>query len=181
MVTRAGEQARMVAVDRNESEVAVELRVRRAHRLDEVARVASLDEVGDHLGVGLRGEPRALGDQRPLEVGVVLDDAVEDDCDGLVVARRQRVGVRLAHPAVSRPAGMADAGRGPRADTVGLQPEVLELADGLDRVEALMLDEADPGRVVPAVLEPLQTTQKPLLGCPSTHVSDYSAHFHPRP
>ena len=56
----------MVAMGRDEGEMALEPRVRRAHRLDQVARVAALDEVGDHLGVGLRAEAGAFGDQGPL-------------------------------------------------------------------------------------------------------------------
>ena len=43
----------MVRVDDDEREVPVELAVREAHGLDQVARVVALDEVDDDLGVGL--------------------------------------------------------------------------------------------------------------------------------
>ena len=181
LVTRADEQLRMVAVDRDEREVPLELRVRRPHRLDQIARVGALDEVGDNLGVGLRAEALTVGDQGPLDLAVVLDDAVKHDRDVPLLARHERVRVLLGHAAVRRPARVADARRGARGDAAGLELEVLELADRLDRVQALTPDQADPGRVIPAVLQPLQTVQEPLLGSAPTHISDYSAHSRPRP
>jgi hypothetical protein len=66
--------------------------------------------MGDHLGVGLRGEYGALGEQALLELDVVLDDAVDDDVDA-VAGVEVRVGVLLGDAAVRRPAGVADPGR----------------------------------------------------------------------
>ena len=66
------------------------------------------DQVGDHLGVGLRGEDRALLDQPGLERDVVLDDPVDDDVH-LIGGVEVRVGVLLGHPAVGGPAGVPDA------------------------------------------------------------------------
>jgi hypothetical protein len=68
---------------------------RGADGLDEARRRSGADdEVGDDLGVGLRGEHRARRRQLVLELHVVLDDPVDDDVDavaGVVV----RVGVLL--------------------------------------------------------------------------------------
>jgi hypothetical protein len=137
--------------------------------------------VGDNLGVGLRAEALTVGDQGPLDLAVVLDDAVKHDRDIPLLARHERVRVLLGHAAVRRPARVADARRGARGDAASLELEVLELADRLDRVQALTPDQADPGRVIPAVLQPLQTVQEPVLGSAPTHISDYSAHSRPRP
>ena len=52
----ADEQVGLVVVDHDEGEVALEPRVDGAHRLDEVAVVVGLEQVRDHLGVGLGGE-----------------------------------------------------------------------------------------------------------------------------
>jgi hypothetical protein len=51
------------------------------HRLEEAgARIQRCpDEVGDHLGVGIRSEGIALAHEFLFELGVVLDDAVMDD------------------------------------------------------------------------------------------------------
>ena len=54
----------MLAVDDDEREMPVELRVGPGDRVDEVALVVALDEMGDDLGVGLRAERVALLDQR---------------------------------------------------------------------------------------------------------------------
>ena len=48
----------------------------------------ALDEVHDDLGVGLRAERVAVGDERLLQLAVVLDDPVEDDREPAV--RRSR-------------------------------------------------------------------------------------------
>ena len=60
-MARADEQFRMVAVNRDECEVALELDVRPLDGLDQVAGVSTLDEVRDDLGVRLRAEARAGG------------------------------------------------------------------------------------------------------------------------
>ena len=59
-MARADEQVRMVVVDDDEREVALELGVRGAHGRDEIAVVVALDEVRDDLGVGLGAELVAL-------------------------------------------------------------------------------------------------------------------------
>ena len=53
----------MVVMDDDEGEVALELREREAHGLDEVALVVALDEVRDGLGVRLGAEGVPLGDE----------------------------------------------------------------------------------------------------------------------
>ena len=50
----------MLPVQDDEGEVPLQLGVRGAHRLDEVALVVPFDEVADHLGVGLGRELVAL-------------------------------------------------------------------------------------------------------------------------
>ena len=82
------------------------------------------DQVGDHLGVGLGAELDAVGLQAALEVGEVLDDAVQHDLDaaGLVVVR---VGVLLGDPAVGGPARVADAGGGRHGAVAARRPLVV--------------------------------------------------------
>ena len=55
----ADEQPGVVVVDRDEREVALELREGEPHGLDEITLVVLLDEMRDRLGVGLGGERRA--------------------------------------------------------------------------------------------------------------------------
>ena len=62
-MARADEQVGMVAVDRDEGEMPLELGVHRPNGLDQIAGVSTPDEVGDDLGVSLRAEALAVGDQ----------------------------------------------------------------------------------------------------------------------
>jgi hypothetical protein len=157
LLPRPDEQSRVVVVDDDEREVALELAVRLVHGVDEVALVVLLDEMHDDLGVGLRRERVPVGDQRVLELAVVLDDPVEDDCDLRVVARRERMRVLLGDAAVRRPARVAEAGRRLRAVRAGDFLQLLKVAHRADVVEPVFLEQRDPGGVVAAVLEALET------------------------
>ena len=93
---------------------AAQLAERPAHRLVEARRVRQvpLDQVGDHLGVGLGGEAMPLGLQPLLDGEVVLDDPVVHDDEA---ARAVGMGMRVlvGRAAVGRPPRVADAD-GPR-------------------------------------------------------------------
>jgi propanediol dehydratase small subunit len=146
-------------VDDDEGEMALELGVRRAHRLGEVARVVALDEVRDDLCVGLGREHVAGGRKRVAKLTEVLDDPVQDDRDLVLDAAGQRMGVLVGDLAVRRPARVADAGRRRRAVEFRRFLELVEVPDRSDVVETLVLDQAEPGRVVAAVLESLEALE----------------------
>ena len=80
------------------------------NRLRQVAVVVALDQVGDDLGVGLGAEDVAVVLEVLAQLGVVLDDAVEDDVD-LVVAVAVGMRVLLGDPAVRGPARVGDSDR----------------------------------------------------------------------
>ena len=77
----------------------------------EVAGVGALDQVDDHLGVGLGAERVALGEERFLQLAVVLDDPVQHDRELVGVAAGERVRILVGDPAVRRPARVTEAGR----------------------------------------------------------------------
>ena len=173
--SRPDEQARMLDMGDDESEVTLELGVDGAHRGDQVAVVVVLDEVRYDLGVRLGREHVPGRLQAVAELAEVLDDAVENDGDGLVAAR-QRMGVLLADATVGRPAGVADAGR--RSGAVRPR-DLLQMAQVADRphvVGPLSFQQAEPGRVVATVFESLQALQKQILCESRPDVSDDAAH-----
>ena len=111
----------------------------------------------------------------PLQIEVVLDDAVvhDDDLPGAVAVR---VGVLLGRPAVRRPARVADAVvavervRGQHF----LEPrELPRAAPQLDRAVA---DDGHARRVVAAILEPPQPVDEDGDDLLAADVSDDSAH-----
>ena len=67
--------------------------------------------------------------------------------------------VLLGHAAVRRPAGVAKTGGRLRPVRPGLLLQVREIADGADVVEAVGREQGDAGRVVPAVLQPLEALE----------------------
>ena len=87
LLAGADEQLGVVDVHRDEGVVAAEIGEGAANRGGQIAVVVALDQVGDDLGVGLGAELVPVGEQLATQLGVVLDDAVEDDVD-LARARR---------------------------------------------------------------------------------------------
>ena len=61
---------------------------------------------------------------------------------------------------------------------MGLQlaREVVELALGAPPLELSTVDGADTGRVIAAILKPLQAIEQPLRDCAPSHDSNNSAH-----
>ena len=161
-------------------------RAARGHRPSET----TIDEVGDHLGVGFRPEDVALRFEAVLDGTVVFDDAVVDDGHvgfavtailvrpgGLVIATEVRMGVGVGRGAVRGPAGVADADgaiRGAGPDE-GLQP--CEPARRLEHVEfARVGQQGNPGGIVAAVLQPPQPLENQVGGATKPDVSNDAAH-----
>ncbi len=172
---RGDEHAGAVAMGDREGEVAVEALVGLVHGLDQVAGVALLDQVGDRLGVGVGVVDVAGGGELAPQRRVVLDDAVVHDGDARALAGLDRVRVGLDHAAVGGPAGVREPGRGGMrlgADRVAQHGDLPHPA----RDVGLAVDQADAGRVVAAVLQPLEPREEELLARPATHISDDSTH-----
>ena len=142
---------------------------------EQIRGVQLADEHGEDLGVGLALEDVAAVLEPGPQGGVVLDDAVVDERDaGAVVAVRVRIG--LGDASVGRPAGVGQPQRA-RETPDRLQP-LLKVADPPDRAADVQLpvENGHPGRVVPAVLEPLEPLDQQRLSGLGADVGDDSAH-----
>ena len=137
VASRADQEPRLLAVGDQERKMALQLLVGRPDGIDERPAVRAAHEMGDHLGVSLRRELLALGGELAADLAVVLDDAVEDDRDIVVVAGQERMRILLGDPPMRRPPRVADPGGRRRPCCPALALEVLELADGLDQLEAV--------------------------------------------
>ena len=103
-----------------------------------------------------------------------------------VAAVAVRVGVLLGDAAVGGPAGVGDAGRRRRrghrdaAAVLGLLgdrgAQVVEVADRAHAVDLAVVDDRDPGRVIAAVLELLESGDQQVEAGAPADVSDDSAH-----
>ena len=134
-----------------------------------------LDQVGEHLGVGLRLELVAVGAQPLLDLEVVLDDPVVDD-DERALAVGVGVGVLLGRTAMGRPARMADAERTGQRPFAEDPLEHLEPAGGAPHVERAVAEDGDARGVVAAILEPLEPLDDDTDRALPTDVPDDSTH-----
>ena len=141
--------------------------------------VGARQQVDDHLGVGLGGEGRAVGDEGGAQGVRVLNDAVVDEGEAPVRAG-MRVGVRDRGASVGRPAGVSNpgvrVGRGLRVELFG---EVDELTERAAHVQVPRGRQGDTRRVVPAIFEARQATEDNLattLGRLACNMSNNSAH-----
>ena len=121
-----------------------------------LARAASrADEMGDDLGIGLRGEDDAL--RATSSSFSSRKFSMMPLCTMTTSPRHVRMGVGLVRRAMRRPARMADAGRalgsGARSSFASRLPQ---LACGAAALELAILERGDAGRIVAAIFEPLQ-------------------------
>ncbi len=133
------------------------------------------DEMRENFRVRLRRELVSLGQQAFLQKLVVLDNAVVDEGNlaGLVEVR---VGIGIGRRAVRRPAGMADAdvAFGGLFGKEGGQ--IIDAAGLLAELELLIINDAETGGIVTAVLEPAQAFEDDVLGGFPANVADDATH-----
>ncbi len=137
-----------------------------------------LDQMGEHLGVGVGREQVAAVAEPGRQLAPVLDDPVVDDGHP-AAAVEVGVGVLLGRVTVGGPAGVADPGRHPGGGVLDDLAEVLERAGPRGRagpVEVAAVVEGDAGRVVSPVLEPLQAVEQEIEDAVVTRGSDDAAH-----
>ena len=172
----ADEQVGMIGVNGDEREVALHLPVRLADSLDEVAVVVALDQVGNGLGVGLGGKRVTLALEAGLELAVVLNDAVQDDGELVVVTAGQRMRVCLRDGAVRRPARVSETRDRTGLPAAGLRLQLVERTDGAGVLEVAVGEERNTGRVVAPVLEAREAGEQERLTRPVADVPDDPAH-----
>ena len=109
------------------------------------------NEVGDDLGIGIRGEFVAFGLQAGTQGFVILDDAVMHNGQP---GRNVRVGVTFAGNAMRRPAGVGDAGLAAGGERVGLCRQLGDPADRTQTLQATGIDQRQSCRVITPILQP---------------------------
>ncbi len=122
--SRADQEIGLALEEKRERESALEPRERGGDGVAAASRPAKLfrDEMGDDLGVGLRGEDVALGRQFLAQLAEILDNAIVNDRDAFAGVR---MGVGLVRLAVRRPARVADADRAGKRRAGELLLEIL--------------------------------------------------------
>ena len=131
------------------------------------------DQLGDRLGVGLRGEGGAFPFKLRAQLGEVLDDAVMDDRH---VVRDVRMRVLDRRRAVRGPARVADADRAAERSGGQLGLQVHQLAARPAPVERAALQRGDARRVVAAIFEALERVHDERRDLPLGDNADDAAH-----
>lgn len=175
---RADHHVRFVGVHGDQGEGAFQPPAHLPHGLREIAgrREPLRQQVCHDLGVRLGLQPVSALGQLGAERGEVLDDAVVHDGHAPRVVE-VRVGVGVGGPAVGRPPGVPEprgTGRQRMPDQLLLQID--ELPGLLDGRQAAVREHGDPGRVVAAVLQPLESGDDHIERRLRSHVTHNSAH-----
>ena len=178
----ADHTARLLRRDHSDGVGAVELGDRRPHRAQQIAATSRVpvrvDEMRDHLGVGLRGEDVARGLEALAQRLVILDDAVVHDGDLAVGDMRMRVGRRRR--AMRRPPRVRDPGVRRERPCIGLRREIGDAQGADEPLEVgrggIVADDREAGRVVAAVLEPSNAVDQDGDDVPCGRRTDNAAH-----
>ena len=130
-----------------------------------------------HLGVGLAAKLVTLFAQLVLDRGEVLDDAVVDQRE-LVVVCKVRVGVGIRGATVGSPARVPDARRARGERMLGeVIAQDTELARPLAHTQvAVAVDDGNARRVVAAVLQARQSSNEDGLTLTRPDIPDDSTH-----
>ena len=134
-----------------------------------------LDEMSEHLGVGVAFEMMAEPFQPLAQLGEVLDDTVVHHRDA-AVARHMGMRVGLAGAAVRRPARVADAAGSREIEMTGGVLEAFDLALAVEHLQAAVLLDCNARRVVAAVLKALEAFDEDVLHGTRSGVADNAAH-----
>src|SRR5690242_5057655 len=114
-------------------------------------------------------------DQRVAQLDVVLDYPIMDYRDGTGLVRMR---VFLGGAPVRGPSRMADPDFSGERRFFQVPPQIVEFPYRAANFElAVHGERRDSGRIVAAILEPLETAEQDRRGFAGSDVSDYSAHL----
>ena len=175
-VADGDELFRIVGREQHEREEPADAFHRTQHRLFEaVVPPFLLDEMRDDLGVGLRAERVALGDELALDLEIVFDDAVVDNDDtARAVAMRMRV--LFSRAAMRGPSRMAKAIDADERLSLNGVFEVDQFARAAPHFDRAVLHDGDAGGVIAAILELAQSLDQDRHDWLRSNVADNSAH-----
>ena len=173
----ADQEARVAGEDDRERKGAFELRERRGGGLFRVepALHVGIDQVGNHLGIGVGDELPPLRLQLGPELAVVLDDAVVDHRHP---AGGVRVGIGFAGRAMGGPAGVADANCAADGAPGNQAFELDELALGTAKLDQAVGERREARGIVAAVFEapqPVEDVRRRLIRARDTDDSAHSS------
>ena len=169
---------RLVRAEDTQSVCSLHAVQRPGHGSQQVPPVIVVDQLGHHLGVGLRGEGHPLIHEKLLQPGVIFNDAVvyHGDAPGLA---HLGMGIDVVGRAVGSPAGVAHpGGPGQRPAPLRQVRKHLQPPLCLGHLQTLFLvPYGYPRRVIPPVFQPGQTLQQDGRDLLRSNISNDSAHI----
>lgn len=152
---------------------------RLAHRFEErAARVGTdvVDQLDDHLRIGLAAERVAVLFERLLDHRIVLDRPVVHDGQ-ITRLRSVGMGVRVVGFAVRRPARVSDADRAAAVFRLGEMFQRRDLSFGLIDVEfSFVRNHGYARRVVTPIFQPVKSFDQYGISLLAPDISDDTAH-----
>ena len=165
-----------IPVDHAQRIGAVQTRDAGAYRGHQIAGVleGAVDQVGDHLGVGLRGEGVTVGFQFVLEFLEVLDDAVMHHRQP--VTGHMRVGVVLGRTAMGGPARVCDTQEAGAVLLAHRRFQRRHLALAAHAEQALVVEQGHARTVVAPIFQALQAGDQDVADITMGNGADDSTH-----
>ncbi|MCY1359469.1 hypothetical protein D9M69_460410 [compost metagenome] len=160
-VARRHDRRRVVLKEHGERIGAGDPLQHRMHRLAPAKALAAEpgEQMCHDLGVGVRLELGAVGNQFVLQIREVLDDAVVDDGD---TVGEVRMGVALCRRAVGCPTRVRNADRAGERLFAKPDLEIDEFALGTPALQRSTIDGRNAGGIIAAVFEALQRIDQAL-------------------
>ena len=150
------------------------------HCVQQVALIVILQQLGRHLGIGIRHELHSLGLEEFPQLSVVFDDTVVDYGEPAILADLG-VGIDVRRGPVGSPPGMAHAnGAVKGASALNQVVEHLKPPFGLGHLHSFFCSVYRyTGGIIPPVLQPGQAVQQNWRGLLPSNISNNPAHGDP--
>ena len=165
-----------VAMNDGKPEGALHLEHGLAHGLAQIPLKVQGNQMGQHLRVRLGAEPDALLLQVLLNGMVVLDDPVVDH-EHVLGHVAVRVGVLLGRLPVGGPPGVGDPAGPGKIQIFHLAFQLHDPSDRPVEIHTVSMLYGQTGRIVSAILEPLEPLDQNGLGLVLSHITNDAAHL----
>ena len=139
------------------------------------SQIMPVDQVGNHLGIGLRLEGIAGRSELVTSGFMVFDDAVMHQCNQ--AAGNVRVGIGLGHASVGSPTGMANAQASAQSFGPGGSFHFGHTADPAYPADAVPGKDGQPRGIVAAVFQPLEAVDQQRHDVLAGNRPDNSTHW----
>ena len=171
----ADHQLGMVRADHGDAVSALHQIQGDTHGFHQIAMKMTRDQLRQHFRIGVAFEDDAVGLELTFQGGIVLDDAVVHDGDGILTAD-VRVGIAVGRGPVGGPARVADAVAAGHRTCAQILHQIGNPPGALAQVQLRSGHRRQSGAVVPPILQAAKPFHQDGFRFPMPHVANNAAH-----